>query len=285
MGDTDDGSDDDVLKVPRTVHVYEKRMPPTNDGRNTHDQVLQSIEYFKQHVHLPNKHWNIAKNGLVVDWFYLDTDGKETSYNAESDTSEVDDEEEEDDEEEAEASEPPISKKPSKDVTCTLCNTEKLTNASLCPNPGCEKSKRPSRKRGAGTSKKDEDTFPKTYKNEVHYDYKLSEAEALEKGLKKMGRYAGNYVYTHIKPDGEALTGSTSGTSPKKPKLGETDRTREQFIEKKKVLGHMKLMWKGIKSGTFPVIHATNLFGDFGELYTELTGDSFDHNAPKWPGN
>jgi hypothetical protein len=90
----------------------------------------------------------------------------------------------------------------------------------------------------------------------------------------------------HTRKPSKKASGSPGGTSvSKKAKVGDTDRTREQNIEKKKVLGHMKLMWKGIKSGWFPVIHATNLFDNFGELYTELTGDSFDHNAPKWPGN
>ena len=94
MGDTDDGSDDGITKqLVRTVDVYEKRMPPTNDGRNTHEQVLQSIDWFKKYVYLPNKNWNLAKTSNPI-WFYLDN-GKEQRYNDEDSTSQVDDEDEE----------------------------------------------------------------------------------------------------------------------------------------------------------------------------------------------
>ena len=54
------------------------------------------------------------------------------------------------------------------------------------------------------------------------------------------------------------------------------------MIEKKKVLAqkvlaHMRLMWKGIKGGWYQGTNATNLFDDFGNLYTELTGKALDH--------
>jgi len=194
-------------------------MPPKRDGKgNHHRQELQTIKWFKKHVHHGKKQWGKAKpeEDSKRIWFYMDDDGVEQNAPESSDD---DGDDTADDSEEAVLAA----------VKCKSCKTVKSAPGTNCPNPSCDK---------------------------------------------------------HTRKPSKKASGLPAGTSAsKKPKVGETDRTREQNIEKKKVLGHMKLMWKGIKSGTFPVIHATNLFDDFGELYTELTGDSFDHNAPKWPGN
>lgn len=52
------------------------------------------------------------------------------------------------------------------------------------------------------------------------------------------------------------------------------------MVDTTMALRNMGLLWDGMTQCEIPLVTGVNMVDAFGGLYTELTGNEFDHNAP-----